>query len=51
MDIAKKFDKEVISRLKDTVVSFLISILSEKSMNTSEDIFCSENQAHAWVIL
>ena len=24
-------------------------ILSEKSINTSKDIYCSENQANAWI--
>ena len=46
----KKFDKEVISKLKDTTVYlFLYPILSEKSINTSEDIYCSANQANAWI--
>jgi len=46
----KKFDKEVISKLKDTTVYlFLYPILSDKSITTSKDIFCSENQADAWI--
>ena len=46
----KKFDKEVISKLKDTTVYlFLYPILSEKSINTSEDIYCNKNQSDAWI--
>ena len=46
----KKFDKEVISKLKDTTVYlFLYPILSEKSIHTSEHIYCSENQAKTWI--
>ena len=45
----KKFDKEVITKLKDTTVYlFLYPILSEKSINISKDIYCSANQANAW---
>ena len=46
----KKFDKEVISKLEDTTVYlFLYPILSEKSINASRDIYCSKNQADAWI--
>lgn len=46
----KKFDKEVISKLKDTTVYlFLYPILSKKSINTSEDIYCNKNQSAAWI--
>jgi len=45
----KKFDKDVITKLKDTTVYlFLYPILSEKSINMSKDIYCSANQANAW---
>lgn len=46
----KKFDKEVILKLKDTeVYLFLYPILSEKSINTSKDIYCTKNQSNAWI--
>ena len=43
----KKFDKEVITKLKDTTVYlFLYPILSEKSINISKDIllFCKSSK-------